>query len=102
MNTTKILLALAAFAPVAASAQSIDCRLRDQHVRIVRGVRDGELTRGEARSLERREALVRAQERIDRHFDRDRLTYGERRGLERELNRNRREIFWDKHDGRRD
>ncbi len=101
MNTAKTLLALVALVPAFAGAQTIDQRLHEQHERIVQGVRSGELTRRETRTLDRRDAIVRAQERVDRRFDGGHLTYGERRGIERELNREGRAINRDKHGCRR-
>lgn len=81
----------------ASPAPQIDARERRQQRRIRRGVRSGELTRREARHLERRER------RIDRQESRMRRSGGgmnwrERRRLNRELNRSSRAIRRQRHD----
>lgn len=101
LNMIKLLagaaLLSAAFLPLAAQAQGINQRLHDQHGRIHQGVGSGQLTRGEHRRLNRRDAMIHAQEHVDRRFDHGHLTGGERRGLNRELNHSSRVIYRDKH-----
>ena len=101
MNTIQLLagaaLLGAAFLPVAAQAQGINQRLHDQHGRIHQGVGSGQLTRGEQRRVNRRDAMIHAQEHVDRRFDHGHLTGSERRGLNRELNGSSRAIYRDKH-----
>ena len=87
----------AALLPVAAQAQGINERFQDQHQRIRQGVGSGQLTRGEQRRLNRRDASIHSQERVDRRFDNGHLTGGERRQLNRELNHSSRSIYRDKH-----
>ncbi len=101
INTIKLLagaaLLSAAFLPVAAQAQGINQRLHDQHSRIHQGVGSDQLTRGEQYRLNRRDAHIHAQERLDRRFDHGHLTPGERRNLNRDLNRSSAAIYRDKH-----
>lgn len=65
-----------------------------QQRRIANGVRSGELTHGETRSLERGERAMRAQ-------DHGRLTRVDRRVIHRQQNRESRRIYRDRHNGRR-
>ena len=101
INTVKLLAGIAllgaTLAPMAAQAESINQRLNNQHRRIHQGVGSDQLTRGEQRRLNRRDTLIHAQEHVDRRFDHGRLTAGERRGLNRELNRSSAAIYRDKH-----
>lgn len=89
----------AAFLPMAAQAQGINQRLHDQHGRIHQGVGSDQLTRREQYRLNRRDARIHAQEHLDRRFDNGHLTGGERRNLNRELNRTSGAIYRDKHNG---
>ena len=79
---------------------SVNQRLRDQHARIRQGMHSGELTRGEVRNLNRRDARVLRQERRDRFFHAGHLTPGERRHLNGELNHDSGTIYRDKHNDR--
>jgi hypothetical protein len=98
------LLVGALFAPLSAQAQeavrhprSINARERRQERRIRQGERSGELTRREARHLERREVRVnRAEWRARRSGGT--LTAQERWRLNRRLNRDSRAIYRQKHD----
>ena len=87
----------AALLPVAAQAQGINQRLNNQHRRIHQGVESGQLTRGEQYRLNRRDAYIHSQERVDRRFDNGHLTGGERRQLNRELNHSSHRVYQDKH-----
>ena len=101
INSMKYLAAAAALTaalvPMAAQAQGINQRLNNQHQRIRQGVLSGQVTRGEQYRLNRRDARIHAQERLDRRFDNGRLTGGERRQLNNELNRSSGRIYQDKH-----
>lgn len=103
INAIKLLagaaLLSAAFLPMAAQAQGINQRLHDQHGRIHQGVGSDQLTRREQYRLNRRDARIHAQEHLDRRFDNGHLTGGERRNLNRELNRTSGAIYRDKHNG---
>ena len=92
-----VILLGATLAPMAAQAQGINQRLNNQHGRIHQGVGSDQLTRGEQRRLNRRDATIHAQERVDRRFDNGHLTGGERRNLNRELNHTSGAIYRDKH-----
>jgi hypothetical protein len=84
-------------APAAAAPQTINRRERRQQRRIYRGVRNGELTRREARHLARREARInRAEWRARRSGGT--LTTRERQRLNRRLNRSNRAIYRQRHD----
>ena len=81
--------------PIASSAQAINQRQQREQVRIRQGVRNGELTRVEARRLEAQQAKIRVDERLAR---RDGLNTRERERLQRELERANRDIRRQKHD----
>src|SRR6266851_5632553 len=90
---------LAAGGASAQSMGSIDAREANQQERIEQGRADGQLTRGEARRLERGE------QRIDRYEARARadgvVTPQERQHLDGMLNRESRDIYRESHDGQR-
>ncbi len=102
INSMKIIAAAAllgaALLPMAAQAQGgVNERFQDQHQRIRQGVQSGQLTRGEQYRLNRRDAYIHGQERLDRRFDNGHLTRGERRNLNNELNHSSGRIYQDKH-----
>ena len=101
LNSLKYVAAAAALAaalvPMAAQAQGINQRLNNQHQRIRQGVGSGQLTRGEQYRLNRRDAYIHGQERLDRRFDNGHLTRGDRRQLNNELNHSSGRIYQDKH-----
>ncbi len=101
INSMKYLAAAAALTaalvPMAAQAQGINQRLNNQHARIRQGVGSGQLTRGEQYRLNRRDAYIHGQERLDRRFDNGHLTGGERRQLNNELNHSSSRIYQNKH-----
>ncbi len=102
INSVKYIAAAAALAaallPMAAQAQGgVNERFQDQHQRIRQGVRSGQLTRGEQYRLNRRDAYIHGQERLDRRFDNGHLTRGERRGLNNEMNHSSAAIYRNKH-----
>ncbi|MGI4790025.1 MAG: hypothetical protein ACRYFS_14385 [Janthinobacterium lividum] len=104
IDNIKCLVATAAFAaallPMAAQADSINQRLANQHRRIHQGVESGQVTRGEQYRLNRQDARIHAQEHLDRRFDHGRLTAGERRNLQGDLNHTSGHIYQDKHNYR--
>lgn len=85
--------------PMAAQAQNVNGRRENQHDRIVQGIHSGQLTRGEAWRLHRREASIHAREIRDRRIHGGRLTSAERRRLNRSLNRTSHAIYRNKHNG---
>ena len=110
MKHLKLMIAVAglmALAPmVTASAatapkwqrKGIEARQRHQNARIERGERTGALTYRESERLERQEARIERQE--DRYrYSGGRFTAAERARIQRELNRESRRIYREKHDG---
>jgi hypothetical protein len=101
---SKVVLALAmliAFAGVASASTAtpnIDRREARQEWRIRQGERSGQLTRREARRLQRGERHIRRMEL--RAKANGRVTPRERRHMERALNRESRRIYRLKHNGR--
>ena len=87
---------LSASALSMAGPRGINSREHREQQRINQGIRSGELTRREASRLEARMARIRTDERfakLDGH-----LTPTERARLQRELNRESRSIYRQKHD----
>ena len=94
------ILALAAlFIGGAANAQNIRGREFRQQQRIGQGVRSGQLTPGETRVLEGREARLHRQIRRDR-IDGGGLSPAERARIQREQNRMSNNIYRFKHNNR--
>jgi hypothetical protein len=83
-----------------ASGRTIQNRKYDQQGRIAQGVRSGQLTRGETRNLERREASVNREEHAMRRADGGHLTAGDKAALTRRQNRVSGSIYSDKHNAR--
>ena len=77
-------------------ASTVNQRERNQQRRIAHGVRDGELTRNEARKLEKEQAKIRRDEaraKADGDF-----TPKERAKIQREQDRASRDIYKETHD----
>lgn len=95
----------ALFVPLAGTAsahqprhpRSVNARERRQERRIHQGVRNGELTRREAVSLQRQQARIRVNEAYARRSG-GRFTARERARIRREENRASRRIYRQKHD----
>ena len=79
----------------------VNQRLENQKDRIQAGVKDDQLTRGEATHLEADDAAIRAQERVYRKANDGTLTTGEKKQLNHELNRNGRRIYRDRRNNRK-
>lgn len=75
----------------------VNARQQHQQQRIGQGVRSGELTRGEARRLQREQRHIHQEERAYRSDGH--LSRAERADLHRDQNRASRHIFNEKHDG---
>jgi hypothetical protein len=88
---------LGASAASIAGPRGINTRERREQQRINQGIRSGELTRREAARLEAGLARVRINERFARSDGH--ISPRERVRLERELNRESRGIYHQKHDG---
>ena len=81
-----------------AGPHGINARERREQQRINQGIRSGELTRREARRLEEGMARIRTDERYAR-LSGGGISPRERARLEREMNRESRAIYHQKHDG---
>jgi hypothetical protein len=112
MKIAKIILqsaALIALAMPAAFAQqaapnydqpNINQRKENQQDRIANGVKSGELTAGETRNLETKEAALNREEHGMRAADDGHLTAGDRATLNHQQNNLSRQIYNKKHNGR--
>ena len=108
MNRKLILfaaLALAASGPVFAqqtqpmqpAPNTVNDRRTGQQDRIANGVQSGQLTAGETRNIESREANLNREVRDDRSADGGKLTQQERNQVNRQQNNLSRSIYNDKH-----
>jgi hypothetical protein len=79
----------------------VNRRLENQKDRIEAGIADDQLTRREAARVERHDKEIQAQEKKDRQENGGNLTNKEKRQLNRELNRNSREIARERHNNRK-
>ena len=84
-----------------ANAATINQRRDNQQDRIAQGVKSGQLTAHETASLERKEARLNHQIRDDRQDHNGHLTNSERVRINREQNRDSRDIYRDKHNDAR-
>ena len=76
--------------------KGVNARQRNQQERIAEGVRSGELTKSEAKGLEKEERNIRQEER---QFKSDgKLTLQERQKLHSDLNKTSKDIYSEKHD----
>lgn len=76
----------------------VDNRLENQKDRIQQGVKNGSLTKQQARQLGRNDRRITAQERRDMAANGGHLTKQEQRQINGELNRNSKKIYNEKHD----
>ncbi|HYM20418.1 MAG TPA: hypothetical protein VEW28_05365 [Candidatus Kapabacteria bacterium] len=76
---------------------NINARQRRQQARIKQGINSGELTRGEATTLEKQEAAIQAQKLEDKAQNGGKLTGAEHKQIEHELNHESRKIYRKKH-----
>ena len=99
---TAILTALvmpAAFAQTTSTTTppTVQQRKTDQQDRIANGVQDGQLTAGETKNLENKEAGINAEEKTMRAGDNGHLTAADRTKLNNQQNRVSNNIYNDKH-----
>ena len=80
---------------------SVNDRREDQQQRIANGVQSGQLTAGETKRLEEREARINHEIKTDRQANGGKLTPQERRQVNRQQNRLSRSIYADKHNAAR-
>jgi len=76
-------------------------RAENQQDRIAQGIKSGQLTAGEASHLENNEAKINHEVRNDRAANDGKLTPQEKAKVNRQQNRQSRQIYRDKHNGRR-
>jgi len=76
-------------------------RAENQQDRIAQGIKSGQLTAGESAHLESNEAKINKELRNDRAANGGKLTPQERKQVNRQQNRTSRQIYRDKHNGRR-
>lgn len=103
MKLSLVATALLAFSTTVAMAQTaptINQRKGNQQARIAQGVHSGQLTAGETRRLEGREASINHEEHAMRRADNGHLTRADRATLTRRQNRTSRAIYRDKHNAR--
>jgi hypothetical protein len=111
MKATKLILSGAALMVLAAPAafaqssttdekpQTIQQRKENQQDRIAQGVQSGQLTAGETKNLETKEAGLNREERTMRSEDNGHLTAADRATLNNQQNRLSNRIYDDKHNG---
>jgi hypothetical protein len=92
-----ILSGLLVLTPLVAQAGPIQNRINNQQQRIYSGVKNGSISPGEFRRLERREDRIKAAQRRDIRSG-GKLTQAEKYRLNRRLNRLSNTIYRDKHD----
>jgi len=80
--------------------RSVNQRLENQRDRIQAGKKDDQLTKREATHLRADAAAIHAQERVYRKANDGKLTKGERKQLNRELNKSSRQIYRARHNNR--
>jgi hypothetical protein len=76
-------------------------RAENQQDRIAQGIKSGQLTAGETAHLEKNEAKINNEVRNDRAANGGKLTAQEKQQVNRQQNRQSRQIYRDKHNGRR-
>jgi hypothetical protein len=79
------------------SAPTVNERRENQQDRIANGVQSGQLTAGETKNLESREANLNREVKDDRQADGGKLTAAERRQVNRQQNNLSKSIYNDKH-----
>ena len=107
MNYTKALLAAAlavlavpAFSQTSNPAPVVNQRKENQQDRIANGIQSGQLTAGETKNLEKKEAGLNAEENRMRSRDNGNLTAADKARLTRQQNRLSKNIYRDKHNAR--
>ena len=83
--------------PAPATAQTVGNRKENQQDRISQGVASGQLTAGEAATLEKKEAAVNQETRDMRKLDGGKLTGADKKTLNQQQNQLSSQIYKDKH-----
>ena len=94
-------IASAAMAQTPAPDPTVNQRLENQKDRIQAGNKDDQLTKAEATRLRADDAAIHAQEKVYRRANDGTLTTGEKKQLNRELNRSSRQIYRARHNDRK-
>lgn len=81
----------------APTGQSIQQRKENQQDRIANGIASGQLTAGEANSLERKESNLNKEEGLMRKEDNGKLTNADKKALNQQQNQISNQIYKDKH-----
>jgi len=79
------------------TGQTIQDRKENQQDRIGNGVKNGELTAGETKNLEKKEATLNQEERDMRKLDNGKLTTADKKTLTQQQNHLSKQIYQDKH-----
>lgn len=87
--------------PSTGAPATVNQRLENQQDRIQAGIKDDQLTKGEATHLEADDAKIHAEEKVDREYNDGKLTAPERQQLNRQLNQNSRHIHRARHNNRK-
>ena len=97
------LLATTAFADADATKKPLTIQQRKHHqqARIRQGVKSGELTKGEAKHIEKQEHALNKEEHQMRKADGGKLTAADRAKLNRRQNHLSKEIYKDKHNNKK-
>jgi hypothetical protein len=82
----------------AAKPATINQRKENQQDRIANGIQDGQLTAGETKHLEKKEADLNQEERDMRKLDNGHLTAADRATLNQQQNKLSKDIYKQKHD----
>jgi len=90
-------LAVPAFSQTSATIQN---RKENQQDRIANGAPSGQLTAGETKHLEKKEATLNQEERDMRKMDNGKLTASDRATLNQQQNQLSKQIYQDKHNAR--
>jgi hypothetical protein len=80
---------------------SVGQRKENQQDRIAQGVRSGQLTAGETHNLEAKQTALNGETRNMRNLNNGKLTAGDKKVVNAQQNRLSRNIYRDKHNGRR-
>ena len=75
-------------------------RMENQQDRIANGIKDGQLSPGEASHLEKNEAKINREVRNDRAANGGKLTPQEKAKVNRQLNKQSGQIYRDQHNGK--
>ena len=79
---------------------TVNQRLENQKDRLQAGHKGDQLTKGEATKLRASDAAIRAQEKVYRKANDGKLTTGEKKQLNQELNKTSRQIYRARHNNR--